>query len=82
MVGGNEMTKRIRNLCTMALAAGFLLGIHSERLALWRDDDPHPVQIYDIRADTLPPADQLQLRRGIRVGSREELWLILENYLD
>ena len=76
------MDKRIRRICTVTLMAGFLLGIRGTRLALWQDDDPHPVQIYDIRADSLPPADQLMLRRGIRVESRQELWLLLENYLD
>lgn len=76
------MDKRMRRICTMTLMAGFLLGIRGSRLALWQDGDPHPVQIYDIRADSLPPADQLQLRRGIRVESREALWLLLENYLD
>ena len=76
------MDKRTRRICTMVLLAGFLLGIRAGRLALWRDDDPHPVQIYDIRADSLPPADRLQLRRGIRIESREALWLLLENYLE
>lgn len=76
------MDKRTRRICTMVLLAGFLLGIRDGRLALWRDGDPHPVQIYDIRADSLPPADQLQLRRGIRIESREALWLLLENYLE
>ena len=76
------MNKRTKRICTMALVAGFLLGIRGNRLALWHDDDPHPVQVYDIRADSLPPADLLQLRHGIRVESREELWLLLENYLE
>ena len=76
------MDKRMRRICTMTLMAGFLLGIRGSRLALWCDGNPHPVQIYDIRADSLPPSDQLQLRRGIRVESREALWLLLENYLD
>lgn len=76
------MDKRIRNLCSMALAMGFLLGIQNGKLTLWRDGQAHPEQVYDIRADSLPPADQLQLRRGIRVETRQELWLLLENYLD
>ena len=76
------MDKRMRKICTSALLMSFLLGIRGTRLALWQDGDPHPVQVYDIRADSLPPADQLQLRRGIRVENREELWLLLENYLD
>ena len=76
------MDKRTKKLCTMALLAGFLLGIHENHLTLWQDADPHPLQIYDIRADSLPPADQLRLRRGIRVENRESLWLLLENYLE
>lgn len=66
----------------LLLALGFVLGIRDGRLTLWRDGQSRPEQIYDIRADTLPPADQVLLRRGIRAESREELWLILENYLD
>ena len=75
------MKTRSKRLLSMLLAFGFLLGIRNGRLALWRDDDPHPEQIYDIRADTLPPADRLRLRQGIRLESREEVWLLLENYL-
>lgn len=76
------MDKRMRRICTMALMTGFLLGIRSGRLALWQEGNSHPVQVYDIRVSSLPAADQLQLRRGIRVETREELWLMLENYLD
>ena len=75
------MKTRSKRLLSMLLAFGFLLGIRNGRLALWRDGDAHPEQIYDIRADTLPPADRLRLRQGIRLESREEVWLLLENYL-
>ena len=76
------MNKQIQRLCALYLAAGFLLGIRNGRLTLWRGDDPHPVQIYDIREDTLPPADRIALHRGIRIESRQQLWEVLENYLD
>lgn len=76
------MDKTFRKIGTLLPALTFLLGIHEGRLTLWRSDDPHPVQIYDIRADSLPPADQLMLRRGIRAETREELWVILENFMD
>lgn len=75
------MKNRSNRLLSMLLAFGFLLGIRNGRLALWRDDAPHPEQIYDIRADTLPPADRLRLRQGIRLESREAVWELLENYL-
>jgi hypothetical protein len=76
------MDKQFRKICTLVLVMGFLLGIRDGKLTLWRDGRTQPEQVYDIRADSLPPADQLQLRRGIRVEDREQLWLILENYLD
>lgn len=76
------MDKHVRRICTLVLAMGFLLGIRDGRLALWQEGSGHPLQIYDIRADTLPPADQLQLRRGIRLQTRQELWQVLENYMD
>ena len=76
------MTKHFKATLSLTLVCGFLLGIHEGRLTLWRDGEDHPEQIYDIRADSLPPADRLQLSRGIRAQSREEVWQLLENYLD
>lgn len=76
------MTKHFKAALSLTLVCGFLLGIHEGRLTLWRDGEDRPEQIYDIRADSLPPADRLQLSRGIRAQSREEVWQLLENYLD
>lgn len=76
------MDKRLQRICTLALAAGFLLGLRGGRLTLWQEGNAHPLQIYDIREDSLPPYDRLLLRRGILVESREALWQILENYFD
>ena len=76
------MKRKTSNLAALVVLGGFLLGIHGGKVTLWRDGSDHPEQVFDIRADTLPPADRLQLRRGIRVESREALWLLLENYLE
>ena len=76
------MKRTIQNFLSLFLCFGFLLGLRGEWVALWREGEAHPEQIYDIRADTLPPADRLQLRRGIRMESREEVWAVLENYFD
>ena len=75
------MNQRYRTHAATLLLAAFLLGFRDGRLTLWREGEDHPEQIYDIREDSLPPADRLALRRGIRVESREELWMLLENYL-
>lgn len=75
------MTKFTGAFLALTLSWGFLLGFHDGKLALWVDGVSRPEQIYDIREDSLPPADRLQLRRGIRVESREDVWTLLENYL-
>ena len=76
------MTRRTNRMLALGLCAGFLLGISEGKLTLWREGVSHPEQVYDIRADSLPPADRLLLARGIPVESREKLWELLENYLD
>ncbi len=74
------MHQIMRQICTWTLCAGFLLGLHRGRVALWRDGESHPLQIYDIPARTLPPRERLRLEQGIPVESKEELWLLLENF--
>ena len=76
------MKRKTSNLAALVVLGGFLLGIHEGKVTLWRDDSDHPEQVFDIRADSLPPADRLQLARGIHVEGSEELWTILENYID
>ena len=76
------MKRKTSNLAALVVLGGFLLGIHEGKVTLWRDGIANPEQVFDIRADSLPPADRLRLARGIRVEGSEELWTILENYLD
>lgn len=66
---------------SVLLAAVFLLGIHEGRLALWVEDDPEPVRIFPRQIASLPPADQLMLRRGIVIQEQAELVGLLEDYL-
>lgn len=75
------MRRMMRHVAALAACMGFLLGIRNGKVTLWQDEDPHPVHVFDIRADSLPPADQVLLRRGIHLADQEELWHILENYL-
>lgn len=75
------MKKKLQKLWLMCLCLGYLLGIHDGRLALWRGDDPEPVHIFYVRAQDLPPADQILLRRGLRIENDQQLYAVLENYL-
>lgn len=66
---------------SMLLLLALLLGIRDGYLALWREEDPQPIAIFQIRADTLPPADQILLKRGLRLEDKEALWAALEDFL-
>lgn len=65
----------------LTLIFTFLLGTHEGFVALWRDDAPIPAEVFPYRAESLPPADQQALKRGIRIRSEEELDRLLEDYL-
>lgn len=60
---------------------GFLLGIHEGKIALWRENDPEPMQVFPYRAELLPEADQIALKKGIRVESIRQLRSLVEDYL-
>lgn len=70
-----------RHILGCILAFGFLLGTCRGYLALWKDGNPEPVQIFPVPADTLPEADRHALAEGIRARSQLELDEILETYL-
>lgn len=65
----------------IALICTFLLGIHDGYIALWKDGNPQPVQIYPYKAEFLPVADQKALEKGITVDDSRELAQLLEDYL-
>lgn len=66
---------------SMLMLLALLLGIRDGYLALWREEDPQPIVIFQIRADTLPPADQILLKRGLRLEDKEALLAALEDFL-
>lgn len=72
--------KKYTPLCCIILL-GFLLGVHNGNIALWKDEDPEPIKVFPYRASMLPKADQQALYEGIRAGSIEELYRLIEDYL-
>jgi len=69
-----------RFLCATLLLS-FLLGNHKGYLALWKEDCPEPYQIFPIKVDSLPEADQQSLAQGIPARSELELAQLLEDFL-
>lgn len=75
------MNRYMVHAAGMLLICGYLLGIHNGYLTLWREPDPQPLHSFYVRAEDLPPADQVLLRRGIRIKGDRELYAVLEDYL-
>ena len=71
--------KLLRFSCPLVLL-GFLLGIHEGKIALWKDNDPEPMQVFPYRAEMLPETDQKTLKKGIKVDNIRQLQSIIEDY--
>ena len=72
--------RKIRHLY-IALVLGFLLGIRDGYVALWKDGNPQPAEVFPYQIRFLPVADQQALARGIRVDDMIEVNRLLEDYL-
>lgn len=74
--------KTIRKIILCALLpAMFLLGNHKGYLALWKEGQPEPYQIFPLKVDSLPEHDRLELEKGIPARSETELSSLLEDFL-
>ena len=70
-----------KQLLSLLLSFGFILGIHDGRIALWRGGEAEPVKVFPYRAEMLPESDQKALARGIVISDEKSLSRILEDYL-
>lgn len=66
---------------SLLLFLTLLLGVKDGYLTLWREEDPEPVYQFSLRVDSLPPTDQLMLKRGIRIEDKQALLALLEDFL-
>ena len=65
----------------IALICLFLLGSYKGYIALWTDINKEPVKVFPYSVQSLPPADQKRLEKGIEISSPEQLYALLEDYL-
>ena len=59
----------------------FLLGTYKGYIALWKQGEPQPIQVFPYSVHSLPTTDQARLHQGIPIGSWEQLQMILQDYL-
>ena len=72
---------RFQSAAALAIALGLTLGIHNGYIALWRDGETVPVEVFPYRAAMLPWQDIQRLESGIRIESESRLHSLLEDYL-
>lgn len=70
-----------KQILITALSLMFLLGSHKGYLALWKQDQPEPFQIFPVKVSSLPQSDQDALEAGIPARSEIELSSLLEDFL-
>jgi hypothetical protein len=75
------MRKSHSQIFCFLLASVFLLGSHKGYLALWKDEGTEPFQIFPVKVESLPQADQERLSDGIEARSDLELSSLLEDFL-
>ena len=63
------------------LILGFILGIDSGNIALWRNGESTPVHVFPYRAEMLPPDAQEALAQGVPIDSIRQLEELAERYL-
>lgn len=73
--------KLISRLLCPILMAGFLLGIHNGRIAIWKGEDPEPFRTIPFLVSLLPDDFRAALQQGIPIDSMEDLDRFLTEYL-
>lgn len=70
-----------KRLLPLVLTLAVILGTWKGYVALFDKGGTEPKQIFPTRADTLPPADQAALEKGIVIRNDRDLQQLLEDYL-
>lgn len=72
--------KMTRFLATAFLMT-ILIGVHNGKIALWKEGEAKPFQVFPYPVAMLPDQQEALVRKGIRVESMEQLQQMLEAYL-
>lgn len=71
----------MQRILSAALAALVVVGSWKGYVAVFREGESEPWQIYPTKVTSLPVSDQEALAQGIPVRNRRDLEQLLEDYL-
>ena len=58
----------------------YILKDYNGKIAVFTEEDAHPVEIFDTNTASLPSKDTEALKAGIRVETKEELYRLIEDF--
>ncbi len=58
----------------------FILKDYNGKIAVFTEEDANPIKILDTDTASLPSKDTEALKTGIRVGTKEELYRLIEDF--
>ena len=72
----------IKKRCiSLLMLLGLVLGSYKGYVALFDENATEPRQIFPYKTESLPPADQQALEKGIPVRDMERLQQLMEDFL-
>ena len=75
------MHKIYYNLLVTVTAFNLLLGSWNNHVALYMKGDPEPLEVYPVKLELLPKADQDAIISGIPVENSKKLHQVLQDML-
>lgn len=70
-----------KSIFSIVLLTGLLLGVYDGRIALWKEGERIPLQVFPYSVSTYPEQDRILLESGIPIESKRRLHSLLEDYL-
>jgi hypothetical protein len=69
-----------KQLAAMILV-GYLLGIRSGHVALWKQDDPQPLRVFPWSANMMPHKIRQALEKGIYVEKDSDIGRLIQDMI-
>ncbi len=76
----NDIEKREIEELTDNTPTYYTIKEHDGKVAIFRNDDTQPFNVYDSYVSVLPQSDQEKLKSGITVSNTEDLQQVIEDY--
>ena len=75
------MKRPLYQMLTALILSGFLLGVRNGQVAIWKDNDPQPIRVFNWSVSLLPSPIQEALIKGIRIDSDSDIGQLIQDMI-